>query len=285
MSRKICTPLPISHPLPSFPSFPSPRPYTRFATLNVGSLTGKTCELAAALKKRRIDICAVQKTRWSGAKSREIGDGFKVSYIGSGKMNGVGIVVSERYRDTVVEVQRYNDRLMKIIITVESCKLHVFSAYAPQAGCNDQAKDAFWMMLDEKTAEVPRDEAIIVLGDLNGHIGARSDGHRGHGGHGFGSRNEDGERILDFAESHNLVIANTLFQKRDSHLRTFYSGGNSTQIDYALVRQTDRRLVIDAKVVPYETVATQHRPLIVKMRIEPPKQKREDRTGPARTKW
>ena len=34
-----------------------------------------------------------------------------------------------------------------------------------------------------------------------------------HGGFGFGERNEDGERVLDFSVANNLVIGNTFFTK------------------------------------------------------------------------
>ncbi|XGW10232.1 hypothetical protein V3C99_012037 [Haemonchus contortus] len=109
--------------------------------------------------------------------------------------------------------------------------------------------------------------------------------HYCHGGFGYGSRNTDGERILEYADSHNLVIVNTKFRKRDSHLITFYSGENRTQIDFVLVRHRDQGLVTDAKTVPYETVATQHRPLICTLKIAPPKPKVAERCGPARIKW
>ncbi|XGW23662.1 hypothetical protein V3C99_005687 [Haemonchus contortus] len=143
----------------------------------------------------------------------------------------------------------------------------------PQTGCSEQTKDKFWNLLDEKTAEVPLQEAIVGAGDLNGHVGATKDGYSCHGGFGYGSRNTDGERILEYADSHNLVIVNTRFRKRDSHLITFYSGENRTQIDFVLVRDRDQGLVTDAKTVPYETVATQHRPLICTLKIAPPKPK------------
>ena len=68
---------------------------TRIATLNVGTLTGRSCKLAAALDHRRMDLCAVQETRWSGNKSKDIGHDVKVVYNGSSKTrNCVGIVVS-----------------------------------------------------------------------------------------------------------------------------------------------------------------------------------------------
>ncbi|KAL6728322.1 hypothetical protein Aduo_010103 [Ancylostoma duodenale] len=224
---------------------------TRIATLNVGTLTGRSCELAAALEHRRIDLCAVQETRWSGTKSKEIGHGFKVVYNGSPKTrNG-----------------RFDGRLMKVVIITANQRLHFFSAYAPQTGCSDQ------------------EDTIVVAGDLNGHVGVTKDGYRCHGGFGYGTRNEDGERILEYADSHNLVIMNTKFRKRSSHLVSFYSGNMKTQIDFVLVRHRDRKLVTDAKVVPYETVATQHRPLICTMKIMPPRRMRDERCGPARIKW
>ncbi|EYC30941.1 hypothetical protein Y032_0004g1862 [Ancylostoma ceylanicum] len=72
-------------------------------------------------------------------------------------------------------------------------------------------------------------------------------------GLGYGTRNDDGERILEYADSHDLVIMNTKFQKRRSHLVSFYSGNAQTQIDFVLVRHCDQKLVTDAKVLPYET--------------------------------
>ncbi|VDP11076.1 unnamed protein product [Heligmosomoides polygyrus] len=80
-----------------------------------------------------------------------------------------------------------------------------------------------------------------------------------HGGFGYGARDADGERILEYADSHNIIIANTVFRKRDTHLVSFYSGSTKIEIDFILLKHRDRKLVTDAKVVPYETAATQHR--------------------------
>ena len=78
-------------------------------------------------------------------------------------------------------------------------------------------------------------EEVIFLGDWNGHVGTAADGFElVHGGRGFGKRNPEGERVLDFALANDLVVGNTLFIKRESHLVTFSSGGNKTQVDYVL---------------------------------------------------
>ncbi|VDO21914.1 unnamed protein product [Heligmosomoides polygyrus] len=187
---------------------------TRVTTLNVGTLSGRSFELAEALERRKVDFYAVQETRWSCSKSRDIGRGFKAVLCGSPRTtSGVGIIVSERFRDAIASVERFSDRLMKIVVAAERRMYHLFSASAPQAGCSKRDKDEFWSLVDQKTAEVSSLGIITVAGDLNGHAGARKAGYCCHGGFGYGSRNVDGERILEYAESHDFTIVNTELRK------------------------------------------------------------------------
>ncbi|EYC17368.1 hypothetical protein Y032_0031g2430 [Ancylostoma ceylanicum] len=51
------------------------------------------------------------------------------------------------------------------------------------------------------------------------------------------------------------------------------------------MRYRNQKLVTNAKVVSYETVTSQHRPLICTMKITPPNHKRAERCGPARMRW
>ncbi|VDP28002.1 unnamed protein product [Heligmosomoides polygyrus] len=160
------------------------------------------------------------------------------------------MIVSERFRDAIASVERFYERMIKIIVVVEQRRCHFFSAYAQQTACSQPIKDEFWSLPDEKTAEVPSENMIVVAGDLSGHVRATKDGYSFHGGFGYGSRNADGEHILENAESHDLTIVNTKFRKRDSHLISFYSGKAKTRIDYVLVRRRDQGLVTDAKTMP-----------------------------------
>ena len=70
-----------------------------------------------------------------------------------------------------------------------------------------------------------------------------------HGGMGFGTRNAEGERILEFGDAVGMVVCNTFFYKEDSKLITYQSGDNRSMIDYLMVRKTDRCLVKDVKVI------------------------------------
>ena len=47
---------------------------------------------------------------------------------------------------------------------------------------------------------------VVFAGDMNGHVGSSNAGYEGtHGGFGYGSRNADVSRILEFADGLNLV--------------------------------------------------------------------------------
>ena len=53
------------------------------------------------------------------------------------------------------------------------------------------------------------DEKLVIGGDLNGHVGGESNGYDGvHGDHGYGLRNEEGEKILDLAQRQELLVCN-----------------------------------------------------------------------------
>ncbi len=99
------------------------------------------------------------------------------------------------------------------------------------------------------------DEHVLVGGDLNSPVGKDRKGYEQvHGGQGLGTRNEEGSCILDCAEARDLVVVNTFFRKRPSHLATSISGGHTTRIDYWMIQWHDLKLALDAKVIPSDTI-------------------------------
>ena len=67
-----------------------------------------------------------------------------------------------------------------------------------------------------------------------------------HGGHGFGVRNAEGERVLEFALANDLVVGNNRFIKRESHLVTYtvleITGHRSTS--YSTVRALSKQYMM-----------------------------------------
>lgn len=87
------------------------------------------------------------------------------------------------------------------------------SAYALQAGGRVEEKEAFYE--DLMKLVWPRRERVIIMGDLSGHMGRKSDGFEEiHGNNGFGERNSEGKALLRFAGAISLKIPNTYFAKR-----------------------------------------------------------------------
>ena len=60
-------------------------------------------------------MACVQEVRWKGERVRELGEGYKIYYVGekSGR-NGVGVIVSRNLVDRVMEVKRCSSKLMRI---------------------------------------------------------------------------------------------------------------------------------------------------------------------------
>jgi len=239
----------------------------KVGTLNVGTMTGKSRELADVMERRKVDVLCVQETRWKGEKARCIGEGCKLWYNGSdNKRNGVGIVLRKDLVDRVVEVERTSDRLMTMKLEVDGMLINIVSAYAPQVGCDNEEKEAFWADLEEVVEKIPRDERLVIGADLNAHVGeGNTNDEEAMGKHGFGRRNPEGQIVVDFAKRWELIVSNTMFLKRNKQKVTYSSGGSNTQVDYILVRRGRMKEVWDTKVIMGESVAKQHRLVVSKM--------------------
>ena len=129
------------------------------------------------------------------------------------------------------------------------------------------------------TARIPPSEFLIPCGDWNGHVGRAGTGYREvHGGMGYGRLEPDveGERILEYALAFDLLLGNTCFKKRDSHLITYKLRNIAVQIDFILFCRTMCKLVTDVKVIPGKELDLQDQLLVCDMRTDvPPKSKRK----------
>jgi hypothetical protein len=89
---------------------------------------------------------------------------------------------------------------------------------------------------------------------------------------------------LNFALAYDLIVVNTLFRKRVSHLETFSSGQHCSQIDFILARREDRHACLDCKVIPGECGVPQHKLVLVDFHFRVCLQ-RSKRVQALRTKW
>ncbi|XP_047487973.1 uncharacterized protein LOC125038499 [Penaeus chinensis] len=221
----------------------------RVGTLNVGTMTGRGREVVDMMERRKINILCVQETKWKGEKAREMGNGYKMYYVGhEAKRNGVGIVLDPEMKEGVLQVHRKSDRVMWVKMELVKEVVNIVCAYAPQVGCDAEEKEIFWKTMGEVMLEIPGTEKVWIGADLNGHVGGGVDG--------YGSN--IGKRI------------------------TYTSGGVNSQVDYIICRSELKR-VQDCKVLPGEAVAKQHKVVTCTATVKAEKTKKRERTK--KTRW
>ena len=86
------------------------------------------------------------------------------------------------------------------------------------------------------------------------------------GPHGFGDRNEAGERILEFIEELRLQHANSLFRKKENRKWTWRSPNNmvKNELDHAFV--SHRQMTTDLDVVSPFCTGSDHR--LIRLRLQ-----------------
>jgi len=249
----------------------------KIGTANVGSMNGRSGEVVDMLRRRKLDLCALQETKWKGSGT-QVMDGYKFFWQGGKGGAGVGLMVADRWVDSVLEVKRVNDRILVVRVNAGKWVLNVFSVYAPQVGRPMEEKEEFYMVLGKTINDLGSrsGEIAVVCGDFNGHVGERVDGYEGiHGGKGFGKRNPEGEMLLEFAGAHQLAVMNTWFDKSDLRKVSYESGGNQTVVDYVLVDHRERSVVADVTIIRGEPCLLQHKLLVCHLVIKQWRPKRK----------
>ena len=74
---------------------------------------------------------------------------------------------------------------------------YVFSVYTPQQGRPEEEKGEFLEKLSDNIHDVPQEDVLMVVGDMNCDIGSTRDGFEDViGCFSFGVRNQEGENML-----------------------------------------------------------------------------------------
>ena len=77
-----------------------------------------------------------------------------------------------------------------------------------------------------------------------------------------------GENIVDTANTFDVAIVSTLFEKKVSQFVTYNSGGRESVIGCLMCRRSHMKKVIHYKVINGEAVAAQHGVLVMDWEIK-----------------
>ena len=89
----------------------------------------------------------------------------------------------------------------------------ILSVYAPQTGRTKEDKDAFRSNLEDIIGHVEPETVLVEAGDMDAHVGKRQNIEETVGKYGWGSRNREGQGLVEMLARNQLVVVNS-FQKR-----------------------------------------------------------------------
>ena len=177
---------------------------------------------------------------------------------------GVGLLLSSRAKNALWSVESIMKRTL--IAEFESNPVTtVIVIYAPTNVAPDDEALKFFENLKSVIAEVPKHNFLMILGDFNARLGSDDAPYTFHD-----EANRNGKLLSEVLVEHQLLAANTIFQKRQGKRWTFEdrASGLRQQLDYILVRKKWRNSVLNCE--PYNTfgsVGSDHRVIGAKIRL------------------
>ena len=98
----------------------------------------------------------------------------------------------------------------------------VIQVYAPTSNVEEAEVEQFYEDLQDLLELTPKKDVLFIIGDWNAKLGSQETlGAMGKFVHGV--ENEAGQRLVEFCQENELVIANTLFQQHNRRLYTWTS--------------------------------------------------------------
>ena len=244
------------------------------------------------LKRYNIKIAAIQETKWFGSSVYQVGESIvlaagrptpgptEVKHRGE----GVGIVLMgsavNSWKAGGEQWKAWSSRLVTAKLVVQFKKrrrpthLHILSCYAPTFAASREEKDRFWDDLQLALDSIPSSEPYIMLGDFNARVGSRVSQDdqwvQERDTHGYGDMNQAGKELLAFLAINEATVCNTWFRKKNIKKRTWQHPKSKKWycLDYAIMRQRDKRKCMDVSVMRGAECHMDHTLLRIKLKTK-----------------
>jgi len=260
----------------------------RIATFNVRGLrsASKLDQLARDLARYRIDFCGLQETKLAEASDKFISKDYRLVSFGqtAGEHGGIGFAVSRRFNQFISKYKKLSDRVGYVDLSLPQCKntalpVRIVIAYGPtnpSAQINPDERDKFYDLLSRAWLTASKRTLVIAVGDFNSKVGNAPASCVGQ--YGRGTRNENGQQLVEWANANRLLLANTLF-RYSMRFRTTWTGcfldrtsGQKkpiyNMIDYIIIPEKFRPLVKRARSYGGTETFSDHKLVIADMEFD-----------------
>ena len=179
---------------------------TRIGFWNVRTMyeTGKLAQVTTEMRRYNLHVLGVSESRGIETGRLKSMSGETVLYSGRDDelhREGVAIILKKGADRSLLEWKPINSRLIKARLKGKQNNLTLIQCYAPTNDSEDDLKDNFYLRLQAEIEQVPMQDLIIIMGDLNAKVGADNSGSdRVMGRHGSGIISEMEKGLLSFAQ-------------------------------------------------------------------------------------
>lgn len=243
--------------------------------------------LAECLKKAGINIAALQETRFPGKDVVEVPNNYAFYYSGRSversRAFGTGFVVMGTAMKSVIDFNPVSERLCTLRLRGYFYNITLINAHAPTEDKDDEVKERYYEELQTAYNRAPHSDIKIVLGDFNAKVGQESAYRPTIGPHSLHeSSNGNGEKLIDFALSNNLVVSSTYFPHKRIHKATWTSpdGQTANQIDHVLIDGRHRWNALDVRSYRGPNIDSDH--FLVRLKFRARIDARNSRQPPPR---
>lgn len=247
-------------------------------TYNVRTLstTYKLQELEEELKFLRWDILGISEHKRKEEKELILQSGHLLYCVGTDNIHqgGVGFLIHKSHVRDVLQIQSVSPRVAYLTLRLNSrYTLKIIQTYAPTATQNDEDIENFYDDINTALRQKPS-HYTLVIGDFNAKLGHKQDdSETPMGSHGFGTRNDRGQVLLDFLQQNNLYAMNSFFKKAPQRQWTWASPDGVTKNQIDLIISNMKNIVQDVTVLNKFSVGSDHRAVRAKIVINTRKER------------
>ncbi|KAK2726311.1 hypothetical protein QYM36_000678 [Artemia franciscana] len=136
-------------------------------------------------------------------------------------LHGLGFLVSQRARNSLLESETISPCLAKIRLKGRPANIYLLSGYAPTRDALGETKNHFHTELKTVPSAIAAQDYLIVGGNFNARVGPMDQATcKVLCNFGLGQCCENVERLVNYALMNQLTASNTFFQYKPSHLLT-----------------------------------------------------------------
>ena len=158
-----------------------------------------------------IDILGISELKWTGMGEFNSDDHYIYHcWQESLRRNGVATMVNKSVQNAVLGWNIKNDRIISVRFQGKPFNITVIQVHATTTNAEEGEVEWFYEDLHDLLELTPKKDVLFIIGDWNTKVGSQEiTGITGK--FGCGVQNEAGQRLTEFCQENELVIADTLF--------------------------------------------------------------------------